>query len=104
MTTPITIRKLISEERCYETLRQWRWPQGVRCPFCGAEEVNRRGHDEVHRARPRDPCKGGGRRFADLSETVLAGHHQPLAVWSVCLYLHGVEPVQPADRSGARPQ
>ena len=25
----------------------------------------------------------------DLSETILAGHHQPLRVWILCLYLMG---------------
>jgi len=90
MNTPITIRKLISEENCYETLRQLRWPEGVRCPFCGSVEVNRRGYDEVHRSCRRYQCKGCDRRFDDLSETVLAGHHQPLPVWIVCLYFMGL--------------
>ena len=43
MNPPITRRKLISEENCYETLRQLRWLEGVRCPCCGSVEVNRRG-------------------------------------------------------------
>jgi transposase-like protein len=90
MNTPITIRKLISEENCYETLRQLRWPEGARCPFCGSAEVNRRGHDEVHRSCQRYQCNGCDRRFDDLSETVLAGHHQPLPVWIVCLYFMGL--------------
>lgn len=90
MNTPITIRQLISEENCYETLRQLRWPEGVRCPFCGSVEVNRRGSDEVHRSCRRYQCKGCDRRFDDLSETVLAGHHQPLSVWIVCLYFMGL--------------
>src|SRR5512147_2128502 len=92
MNTPITIRKLISEENCYETLRQLRWPEGVRCPFCGSVEVNRRGYAEVHRRCRRYQCKGCDRRFDDLSETVLAGHHQPLPVWIVCLYFMGLNP------------
>ena len=90
MNTPITIRKLISEENCYETLRQLRWPEGVRCPFCSSAKIDRRGHDEVHRSCRRYQCKGCDRRFDDLSETVLAGHHQPLPVWIVCLYFMGL--------------
>lgn len=90
MNTPITIRKLISAENCDETLRQLRWPEGVRCPFCGSVEVNRRGYAEVHRRCQRYQCTGGDRRFDDLSETVLAGHHQPLPVWIVCLYFMGL--------------
>ena len=30
------------------------------------------------------------RRFDDLTGTVLAGHHQPLRVWVLCLYLMGL--------------
>ena len=32
-------------------------------------------------------CAG---RFDDLSGTVLAGHHQPLRVWVMCLYFMGL--------------
>jgi hypothetical protein len=31
-----------------------------------------------------------GGRFDDLTGTVLAGHHQPLRVWVLCLYLMGL--------------
>jgi hypothetical protein len=30
------------------------------------------------------------RRFDDLTGTVLAGHHQPLRTWVLCLYLMGL--------------
>src|SRR5208337_3499604 len=29
-------------------------------------------------------------RFDDLSDTALAGHHQPLRVWILCLYFMGL--------------
>ena len=32
-------------------------------------------------------CAG---RFDDLTGTVLAGHHQPLRVWVLCLYFMGL--------------
>ena len=31
-----------------------------------------------------------GARFDDLTGTVLAGHHQPLRVWVLCLYFMGL--------------
>ncbi len=31
-----------------------------------------------------------GRQFDDLSETVFEGHHQPLWVWVLCLYIMGL--------------
>ncbi|POZ49732.1 transposase [Methylovulum psychrotolerans] len=30
-----------------------------------------------------------GKRFDDLTGTVLSGHHQPLLVWVLCLYFMG---------------
>lgn len=35
-------------------------------------------------------CRSCGKRFDDLSETVLGGHHQPVTVWVLCLYLMGL--------------
>ena len=31
-----------------------------------------------------------GKRFDDLMGTVLAGHHQPLSTWILCLYFMGL--------------
>lgn len=31
-----------------------------------------------------------GRQFDDLTKTIFAGHHQPLRVWIMCLYLMGL--------------
>jgi hypothetical protein len=35
-------------------------------------------------------AKACGGRFDDLTGTVLAGHHQPLRVWVLCLYFMGL--------------
>jgi hypothetical protein len=29
-------------------------------------------------------------RFDDLSDTIFAGHHQPLRIWILCLYFMGL--------------
>ena len=50
----------------------------------------RKGTDDTQPARQRYACRGCDRRFDDLTGTVLAGHHQPLAVWILCLYLMGL--------------
>ncbi len=42
-------------------------------------------------------------RFDDLTSRVLAGHHQLLRVWVLCLLLHEPEPVGPAGRRGTGP-
>jgi transposase-like protein len=72
-------------------VRQHRWPDGVRCPRCESASVARDGRrDDTQRHRQRYRCAGCGARFDDLTGTVLAGHHQPLRVWVLCLYLMGL--------------
>ena len=48
------------------------------------------GNDDTQRHRRRHLCKDCGARFDDLSGTVLAGHHQPLKMWILCLYFMGL--------------
>jgi transposase-like protein len=86
----IHLSGLLDEARCFELVRQHRWPDGVRCPGCDSAAVVRNGHDEGQRHRQRCLCKACHGRFDDLSGTVLAGHHQPLRVWVLCLYLMGL--------------
>jgi transposase-like protein len=52
--------------------------------------VARHGHDDTQRHRQRYRCKSCKARFDDLTGTVLAGHHQPLRVWVLCLDLMGL--------------
>jgi len=35
----INLQNLLDDVKCYETVRQWRWPDGVRGPYCGAAEI-----------------------------------------------------------------
>ena len=86
----VNLSSLIDDARCYELVRQHRWPEGVRCPHCGSASVARHGRDDVQPQRQRYRCTGCGARFDDLSGTVLAGHHRPLRVWVLCFYLMGL--------------
>jgi transposase-like protein len=86
----INIQRLIDDGRCFEIVRELRWPHGVRCLHCGSAEVNKRGHDERQTTRQRYECQACGRQFDDLSGTLFEGHHQPLRVWVLCLYFMGL--------------
>ena len=86
----INLSALLDDAKCFDLVRQHRWPQGVRCPGCDSATVIRNGHDEVQPHRQRYLCKACHGRFDDLTNTVLAGHHQPLRVWVLCLYLMGL--------------
>jgi transposase-like protein len=35
-------------------------------------------------------CQNCDKQFDDLTLTVFEGHHQPLKVWVICLYLMGL--------------
>jgi transposase-like protein len=86
----VNLSSLIDDAKCYELVRQHRWPDGVHCPHCESSAVTRHGRDDSQPHRQRYRCTRCGARFDDLTDTVLAGHHQPLRVWVVCLYFMGL--------------
>ena len=86
----VNLSGLMDDTKCFAFVRQHRWPEGVRCPGCGSSAVIRNGCDDTQRHRQRYRCKACAGRFDDLTGTVLAGHHQPLRVWVLCLYFMGL--------------
>jgi len=91
MESLVNIQGLIDDARCFETVRHIRWPDGVHCPQCGSDRVTRHGHDEWQRNRQRYRCLACQARFDDLTDTIFAGHHQPLRIWIQCLYFMGLQ-------------
>lgn len=85
----INLSSLIDDARCFELIRQHRWPEGTRCPHWGGP-VNRDGHDDARPHRQCYRCQGCGGHFDDLTGTILAGRHQPLRIWVLCLYFMGL--------------
>ena len=84
------LQDLIDDAKCYAEIRKLRWPDGVRCPKCGSSQVIKRGFDDTEPARQRYECTAWHTRFDDLTDTIFAGHHQPLRVWVLCLYFMGL--------------
>jgi transposase-like protein len=84
------IQNLIDDAKCFETVRQLRWPEGVVCPHCDSGHVTKQGRDETQPTRQRYLCQACQTKFDDLTGTIFAGHHQPLRVWILCLYLMGL--------------
>ncbi|WP_444931485.1 transposase [Microbulbifer sp. SSSA002] len=78
---------LLDNAKCYEQIRQYRWPDGVCCPHCLSQDVTRQGKDDTQPEKQHYRCKDCQRRFDDLTLSVFSGHHQPLKVWVHCLYL-----------------
>ena len=84
------MQSLIDDAKCFETVRDLRWPNGVHCPTCDSSEVTTQGRDETQPERQRYLCKSCEPRFDDLTNTIVAGHHQPLRVWILCWYFMGL--------------
>jgi transposase-like protein len=77
----VNIQDLFDDAKCYQTIREMRWPDGVTCPQCSSDSVIKNGRDDTEPHR---------QRFDDLTDTIFAGHHQPLRTWIACLYLMGL--------------
>jgi len=86
----IAIHRLMDDAKCYAMVRDLRWPNGVCCPHCQSEQVVRNGHDTSEVCRQRYCCRVCDRCFDDLTNTVFAGHHQPLRIWMLCSYFMGL--------------
>jgi transposase-like protein len=86
----VNIKNLVDDSPCYQTVRELRWPDGVVCPSCQSTQVIKRGFDDTEPARQRYECTDCHTRFDDLTDTIFAGHHQPLKVWVLCLYFMGL--------------
>jgi transposase-like protein len=90
MADLIKLTNLLDEAKCYEVIRQLRWPNGVVCLHCSGRGVVRNGHDDRASSRQRYLCNTCKCRFDDLTGTVLAGHHQPVSTWILGSYFMGV--------------
>ena len=86
----LNIQNLIDEAKCDETVRELRWPEGIRCAPCDSEQITQQGRDTTQPHRQQYRCQQGGRYVDALTGTVLAEHHQPLRIGMLCLYLRGL--------------
>lgn len=86
----LNIQDLFDDAKCYRTVREMRWPDGVTCPRCSRETTIKDGLDDTEPHRQRYRCKGCHQRSDDLADTIFAGHHQPLRAWIAWLYLMGL--------------
>src|SRR2546430_12251028 len=86
----VNIKKLIDDVQCYQTVRDLRWPDGIECPACQSTQVLKRGFADTEPARQRYECTDCHTRFADGTDTIFAGHPQPLTGWIRCLYCMGL--------------
>jgi transposase-like protein len=78
----------LSEARCYQLLRQARWPNGIVCPHCRQMRVTT--HSKfTTTSRRRYLCLECRRTFTDLTGTPFARTNLSLCTWFHCLDLIG---------------
>jgi transposase-like protein len=85
MTVPQFEKLFPNDEACKQYLTARRWPQGVRCPRCGNENVY------ALKARPFNwqcqNCDKRGYRFSVLVGTIFENTNKPMQVWFKVVYL-----------------
>ncbi|HEU5116481.1 MAG TPA: transposase [Isosphaeraceae bacterium] len=86
----VNILRITDDAKCYEMVRQLRWSDGIRYPHCDSDQIVKEGRDETQSDRQRYECRSCQRRFDDLTDTIFAGHHQPLRSWILVLYFLGL--------------
>lgn len=76
----LNLVNLLDDAICLESVRQLRWPEGVRCPKCRSEEVRKRGKDDTQVNRQRYSCQECSSQFDDLTARYLpdvVSHYEP---------------------------
>jgi hypothetical protein len=86
----VNIKTLIAAVQCDQSVRAWRWPDGLACPSCEATQVIPRGFADTAPARQRSEGHDGPPRFDALTATIFAGPHPPLKGGIVCRYCLGL--------------
>ena len=69
------LKRYGSEEQCEDAVRQWRWPEGFRCPKCGGRE-----HGIVGKRRLYE-CHACDRQTSLKAGTIFAHSRMPLTAW-----------------------
>ena len=62
----LNIHNLIDDAKCFEAVRNLRWPNEIKCPHCKSNHIVKRGKDDTEGHRQRYECKGCNKRFDDL--------------------------------------
>lgn len=76
------VTRFDSEEKCRLFLERLRWPDGVRCPRCGAQ----RGISRIE-ARSQYECDSCGYQFSVRARTAFHASHLPLWKWFLAVYV-----------------
>ena len=82
----VDIQDLIDDANCYRKVRELRWPEGVRCPFCGDEHRLKHGFDSTQKQRLPALLRRSDRDYFRRPSSTLAS-------LDLVLVFHGLESV-----------
>ena len=86
----VKIQDIIDDEKCFEIIREKRWPDEVCCCRCGSKNTICNGHHKSQSFRKQYVCKDCDKHFDDLTDTIFMGSHIALKLWIICSYLMGL--------------
>ena len=95
-----------TDEQCLAYLEKMRWPDGVRCPICGAKEVSkvtRKSQTKNKRAQIYQCLeKTCQQQFSATAGTIFHDSHLPLVKWfmAIALMIDAKRGCQPCSFSG----
>jgi len=52
----IHLQNLLDDAKCYDKVRELRWPEGVKSPHCASATVTKQGRDTTQPARRKYRC------------------------------------------------
>lgn len=87
MMFEVKIQDIVSEDYCFEKVRELRWTNGVHCPACNSHNVKK---DGMRTSRQCYQCRECNKKFDDLTDTVFSNSKLPLKTWILCLYFMGL--------------
>lgn len=90
MELKLNILDLVTQSKCYDFLREVRWPSGVSCPNCQSDLVVKNGRCSHQKLLQKYDCRGCERGFNDLTGTVFQDSNKSLKVWVLAMYLMGL--------------
>lgn len=70
-----------TEEKCFDALHRWRWPQGFRCPHCGHDQCCQLAHRKLQQ------CNRCRRQTSITAGTLFDSSKLPLTRWFLAIYL-----------------
>ena len=77
------VKAFSDEAKVEELFIEARWPDGVRCPFCGSERIRTRPTRKPQPFR----CYGCRKDFSVKTATVMHGSNLKLSKWALAIYL-----------------